>query len=180
MNLPDITDTSKDIRLLYFQMISHMANVDQDLDESEIALLRSEVVRLGLTESEGETIIAQGSLDEETIKRGFTSIKEARLEYSFLLDLIFMAMADGLLHDAERVYLAKINDWVSIPRADFHSLVYFAQSSLNVESPEDIDPMVDYMIQNFFRWARQEHVQLYQQTTFALNQEVDQYLKNEL
>ena len=180
MNLPDITQTPKEIRLVYFQLINHMANVDQDLDESEIALLRSEVVRLGLSEAEGEAIIANGGMDEAAINTAFGVIKQARLEYSFLLDLIFMAMADGLLHDAEKVYLAKINDWVSIPRADFHSLVYFAQSCLNVTSIEDIDPMVEYMIENFFRWARQDHVQLYQQTTFALNESVDEYLKNEL
>ena len=180
MNLPDIALAPKYSREVYFSLLTHMAHVDENLDESEVELLKSEAKRLGLNESDAKTIMARGKMDESEVDRGFDAIRKERMEYSFLLDLIFMAMADGFLHDNERVYLAKINDRVAVSRADFHSLVYFAQSSLGVKSPDEIDPMVEYMIENFFRWARQDHVRLYRQTTFALNEEVDLFLKNEL
>lgn len=180
MTLPDILEFDATTRSLYLRLVAHMAAVDGDLDDSEVALLEQMAHRFDLGEADKQQIKGKVRLSDEEIKAGFEDLKAKKLEYSFLLDLISMAMADGLLHDAEKVYLAKINDLVGIPRSDFHNLIYFAQAARNVEDPKTMDPMLGYVFDNFFRWARQEHVRLFRQTTFAPSQSVDSYLKHEL
>ena len=42
------------------------------------------------------------------------------------------------------------------------------------------DPMYQYFIDNFFQWARKSDVKLFKQTTFAINDKVDEALKADL
>jgi len=180
MNLADINQVAVNSRFLYLQMVGYMASVDGDLDHSELELLTEMIQSLQLPEDLATEVLKLPRLDDDQLKSGFEQIQSENLQYSFVLDLIIMAMADGFLHDAERVYLAKVNDWVKIPRADFHNLVYFAQTANSIVDPKNIDPMAQYVIDNFFLWARQSHINLFQQTHFAQNESIDQYLKNEL
>ncbi|MDT8446717.1 MAG: TerB family tellurite resistance protein [bacterium] len=180
MTLADITKFPAQTRSLYLRLVAHMAAVDGSLDESEVELLESMFTRFGISAAEHDQLVSKVQLSEAEIQSGFEELRQKKMQYSFLLDLISMAMADGLLHDAEKVYLAKINDLVGIPRADFHNLIYFAQAARNVEDPQNMDPMLGYIFDNFFRWARQDHITLYRETTFAPSVLVDQYLKDEL
>lgn len=180
MNLADITLVPEEIRFLYLRMVSHMASVDGELADSELALLTNMIGKFKLPKKKQKSILSSTSLTEEEVKEGFEKLRANQLQYSFLLDLIIMAMADGFLHDAEKVFLAKVNDWVQIPRAEFHNLIYFAQSAASVVDTSNIDPILSYVFENFFRWARQGHVKLFQQTHFAVSDAVDLYLKHEL
>jgi len=180
MNLADITQVAVNSRFLYLQMVGHMASVDGNLDDSELELLTNMIHRFELSQEMEAELLKLPRLSDEQIKDGFNEIQSENLQYSFILDLIIMAMADGFLHDAERVYLAKINDWIKIPRADFHNLIYFAQTATMIEDTKNIDPMLQYVIDNFYLWARQSHINLFHQTHFAKSESVDQYLKNEL
>ena len=180
MNLADMNQIPVEIRFLYLKMVGNMASVDGDLDPSELELLKDMISRLELPSPYAQQVLELPRLSDEDLKAGFQEIQAQQLQYSFVLDLIIMPMADGFLHDAERVYLAQINDWVKIPRADFHNLIYFAQSASSIQDPSNIDPILNYVIDNFFSWARQDHVQLFTQTHFAQNESVDLYLKNEL
>src|SRR3989339_1173445 len=155
MNLADITRVPEEIRFLYLRLVSHMASVDGELAESELALLNNMIVKFKIPKKHQKTILGSTALTEAEVKSGFEELRTNQLHYSFLLDLIIMAMADGYLHDAEKVFLAKVNDWVKIPRAEFHNLIYFAQSAASVGDTSNIDPILSYVFENFFRWARQ-------------------------
>ena len=91
-----------------------------------------------------------------------------------------MAMADGVLQEEEKRFLAQIRNLIQIPAVDFHNLLNFAQTTGSLDLNSVIDPMYSYVIDGFFSWARQSQVKLYLQTAFALNPKVDAYLKANL
>ena len=180
MNLADITEKKPEIRATYLRLISHMASVDGDLDEKELKHLKGLTEAFQIPEKYQEEIFQEGTLSKSEVEEGFVALKKEHMEYSFFLDLINMAMADKVLMEEERRMLAHIQSLIGISSVDFHNLMNFAQTTISVDLNAVIDPMYSYVIENFFGWARQGHVTLFRQTSFAVEPKVDEYLKGQL
>lgn len=180
MRLFDITKHSLKARVLYLDLISHMAQVDGSLEKVELAHLRFLLGSFEVPEKYHSGIIANTSYQPEQITVAFEDLKQRKLHYSFFLDLVVMAMADGVLQDAEKRFLAQIRNLIQIPAVDFHNLINFAQTTGSLDLNAVIDPMYSYVIDGFFAWARHGQVKLYRQTAFALNPKVDAHLKANL
>lgn len=180
MRLADITKHSLKARVLYLDLISHMAQVDGTLDQVELEHLHALLQAFDVPEKYHAKIIAKSVYEPQEIAAAFEDLKQRKLHYSFFLDLMVMAMADGVLQEEEKRFLAQIRNLLQVPAVDFHNLINFAQTTGSLDLNLVIDPMYSYVIDGFFNWARQGQVKLYHQTAFALNPKVDAHLKANL
>jgi len=180
MRLPDICRTSGKTRLKYLSLVGYMARIDGQMDEEEISLLRKMSKRFQMNEKQEAIIFSEQTFSEKEIEALFIELKEKHLQYSFILDLIAMAIADGIILEPERLMLAQISGLIGLPPEQFHNLVNFSQATSNLDESANNDPMYQYVIDMFFQWARKGDVKLFKQTTFAINDKVDAYLKEDL
>ncbi len=164
----------------YLSLIAHMARIDGKFDRNEIALLKKMATQFEMSDKHKDQIFAKQSFSNKQIKAIFQDLKENNLHYSFILDLIAMAIADGVILDQERMMLTQIASLIGLRHEEFHKLINFAQATSNIDDDNHTDPMFQYVIDMFFLWARQKDVKLYKQTTFALNEKVDASLKERL
>lgn len=180
MRLPDISKKTVKLRVQYLSLIGHMARIDGRFDQKEKALLRKMVAQFKISEKYTNEIFAEHLFDDQKIQEVFIDLKNNKLHHSFILDLIAMAIADGVILEEERMMLSQIAELIGLNHEEFHKLINFAQAASSLSDNEHNDPMFQYSIDMFFQWARQKDVKLYKQTTFALNEKVDDYLKTDL
>ncbi|MDH5559590.1 MAG: TerB family tellurite resistance protein [Deltaproteobacteria bacterium] len=180
MRLPNICRTSVKTRVNYLSLISHMARIDNKLDKNEVELLEKMIGNFGLNEKHKERIIKTQDYNDAQIEAIFNEIKSKKLHYSFFLDLIAMAVVDGVIMDEEKIMLGQIVKLIGIPRDDFHNIINFAHSTLGMDVNILIDPMYSYVINSFFDWVHQKNVKIFSQTTLAIDDKIDAYLKNKL
>ena len=110
MRLPDITRKKVRLRVQYLSLIGHMARIDGKFDEREVDLLKRMAIRFKLSEKNKNLIFTKLVISEQQIDETFQELKTNKLHYSFILDLIAMAMADGVILEQERcnlIYLTK-------------------------------------------------------------------------
>lgn len=180
MRLFDISRKRTTIRIQYLSLIGHMARIDGKFDKKEIALLKKMTDQFGVSKKHEGKIFERQDFTDEQVSLIFNDLKKDRLHYSFMLDLIAMATADGVILEQERLMLSQIARLIGLKHEDFHNLINFAQATSSLSDDNHNDPMFQYVIEMFFRWARQKDVKLYKQTTFALNEKVDEALKKDL
>lgn len=180
MKLPDICRTSIKTRMKYLSLVSYMARIDGQLDDTEINLLKKMADRFKLSSDQQSQIIREKDYSESEIEEIFIELKNNKLQHSFILDLIAMALADGIILEPERLMLAQISGLIGLEHEEFHNLINFAQATSNLDEDNNNDPMYQYVIDMFFEWARSKDVKMYKQTTFAINENVDASLKNDL
>jgi uncharacterized tellurite resistance protein B-like protein len=180
MRLPDICRTAIKTRTQYLSLIGYMARIDGQLDDVEIILLQKLTKQFEITDKFKDQVFEDKAFSESEIEKIFIELKSKNLEYSFILDLIAMAIADGVILEPERMMLAQIAGLIGLPHEEFHNLINFAQAVSNLDENTFDDPMYQYFIDNFFQWARKSDVKLFKQTTFAINDKVDAALKADL
>ncbi len=180
MRLPDISKKRVNIRVQYLSLIGHMARIDGKFDKKEFELLRKMTDQFKISDKHKNTIFEKQDFSDRQVKLIFNDLKENHLHYSFMLDLIAMATADGIILEPERLMLTQISQLIGLKHEEFHKLINFAQATSSLSDNNHNDPMFQYVIEMFFRWARQKDVKLFKQTTFALNEKVDKALKKDL
>ena len=180
MRLPNICNQPVKIRVIYLSLISYMARIDQTIDDEELRHLTTLSQRFSIPAKYQGQIFTDIALSPTEVESGFTELAERKLHYSFFLDLVVMAMADGVLMEEERIMLAQIQRLIQIPSVDMHNLLTFAQTTIGLDINVMVDPMYSYVIDNFFNWAGQSHVRLFKQTSFSINPKTDEYLKAQL
>ena len=177
MRLPDISKKGIKIRAEYLSLIGYMARIDGEFDKKEVTLLRKMVTDFKISEKYKEQIFSKKPFTDQQIKETYNKLKSNNLHHSFILDLIAMALADGVILQTERMMLIQIAELIGLEHDEFHRLINFAQATSNLNEDNHNDPMYQYVIDLFFQWARHKDVKLYKQTTFALNEKVDAFLK---
>ena len=177
MQLQDILQVELGIRVTYLSMISLMASADGQLDDEELDFLNLKFEAFEIPEEHRAEIMKVERLDQGALQHNFRELVKEQLHYSFLLDLIIMAVADGHIQNREREMLQKIKQYIGIPSSDYHNLINFAQASAGKDDIEKIDPNQLNVLEQFYRWAGECSIPLYEQTGFALNPAVDRDLK---
>ncbi len=180
MNLPTICDSSKKLRISYLTLINYMASIDGQFDEKEIGLLRKMILKFSLSEKDSKKIFVEQKFSKKQIDKTFSHLKKDNLHYSFILDLIAMASADGIILQPEKLMLAQISGLIGLTNDEFYNLINFSQATSNIELNDCIDPMYEYVITLFFDWVKNKNVILFQETTLAVDNKVDIFLKNDL
>ena len=157
-----------------------MANIDGHMDKNEQLLINKMYEHFALSKPKDKKNDKLRDYTEEKIAKDFQKLKINNLHYSFFLDLIAMALADGYIMDSEKMMLAQIAELLELGNEEFYSLINFSQAVSNIDIETGFDPMFEYVINNFFQWIKENNVTLYHQTTLAFDSDVDQYLKNRL
>lgn len=157
-----------------------MANIDGHMDKNEQVLIDKMCACFFLTKQSYKKNSGLKKYTEKTIADDFHKLKTENLHYSFFLDLIAMALADGCIMDSEKMLLAQIAGLLKLGNEEFYSLINFSQAVSHIDINAGFDPMFEYAINNFFQWVKENNITLYRETTLAFNSEVDQYLKNRL
>lgn len=180
MALPDICKKGISVRQCYLSLIFYMANIDGSVDPSERSLIVKMADRFRLPSLSLEGREETPNYSEKEIKDAFTILKLQNLHYSFFLDLIAMALADGSILESEKMMLAQIAGLLELGNEEFYSLINFSQAVSNIDVKLGFDPMFEYAINDFCRWVSENSVTLYQQTILAIDEDVDRYLKKRL
>ena len=168
------------MRVQYLTLIGHMARIDGKFDKKEALLLQKMANQFKIAKKHHDAIFKKQEISNRKIKSIFNELKANQLHYSFILDLIAMATADGIILEPERLMLSQISRLIGLKHEEFHNLLNFAQATSSLNDDNHNDPMFQYVIEMFFRWARQKDVKLYKQTTFAINEKIDKTLKEDL
>ena len=180
MNLPTICDSRKKLRISYLSLINYMARIDGQLDKKEISLLRKMILKFCLLDQDSKKIFTNKEFSKKQINKIFCQLKKDNLHYSFILDLIAMALADGVILQPEKIMLAQISVLLGLTKDEFYNLINFSQATSKIKLNVCIDPMYQYVIEMFFVWVKNKKVTLYQETTLSINDKVDAFLKYDL
>lgn len=180
MELVDITIKDLNSRIQYLSLIGHMARIDGELAEEEITLWNDMANRFDIPELHKEKIYFDRKYSEDEVEEVFQKLRNQDLHYSFFLDLLAMALVDGVILEEERLMLLHICELIGISHQSFHNLINFSQATASIDVESPIDSMFSYVIEMFFQWASQSHVTIYKQTTLAVDPKVDKYLKEGL
>ncbi len=180
MSLPSICGSDEDLRVRYLSLIHHMARIDGHFAVKEVALLEKMVDRFRIRRSRHGEIFAERGYSEEQIKSIFQDLKRESLHYSFILDLMAMAAADGVIVDAERTMLSQIATLIGLSKDEFYNLMNFVRVTSGLEGRSRVDPMYRYAIDSFIDWVREKEIVLFGETTLALDRKVDAQLKRDL
>lgn len=180
MKLKDIRKTPISTRIAYLKLIAQMAAIDNNLEGNELELLERMITRFEIKENDRQTILRRQIIPEEEFNSMIKELKAKKLHYSFMMDLIAMAVVDGIIMDTERILLAQVMELLNIHTEEFHNLLNFAQIVSHASTDYPIDPMYSSVINMVLRWAKSKNVHLYQQTTFAIAEEIDIELKEQL
>ena len=150
MKLPDINNKKANLRVQYLSLIGYMARIDGKFDDKEKNLLKKMADRFQLSEKNKKLIFTQKKFNEGQINETFQELKKNKLHYSFILDLISMAMADGMILEPERMMLSQVARLIGLKHEEFHNLINFVQATSNLNDDNHNDPMFQYVIEMFF------------------------------
>ena len=180
MGLLDICETDLATRVQYVTLVAHMARIDGQLVGSEQRLLAEITEKFCIPKHMQVGIYVETQFEEDDISAIFLNLKNAGLQHSFILDLIAMALVDGVILDSEQMMLAQISGLIGLSNDEFYNLVNFSQATSALDVNTRIDPMYQYVIDAFFEWVKTKNIRLFKQTSLSVKESVDQFLKKDL
>ena len=177
--LPDISEYSWQKRRDYLTLVAAVAASDNKLHKSELALLEDWLGAFKLKDKSRDAVmaVARGKvkLDQPAVERRLAG---TNLVYSLLLDLMGMAMADGVLMDKEIALLRRIAAHLKVDALAFDILIEFVHAvyqSAGMDSPE---PLYEYSIESAFSLLQKNGVKLFRHTLLCVaSPECDENLK---
>lgn len=181
MTLLNICDVvSLENRVKYLSLLCRMASVDGKISQDELMFLKYKVDQFQIPSDRESDICNSANYIELDCNSVFNDLKENELEYSFFMDLIAMAMVDGVVMESERELLLRVLNRTKLSLEEYHNMINFAQVVIYSSADYPIDPMYSSIIEMQFHWLTQNKIKLFWQTTFAFAVEIDMKLKHQL
>ncbi len=175
---PDIAQHPWEHRRDYLILVAAIAASDSQLHPDELKLLTAWMDRFNLTgEARAEVlrVANRGEIDLEEIARRLTG---SSLTWSVMLDMMGMAMADGVLMDDEILLLRGLASVLKIDPIDFNILIEFVHSAHQAAQLSNPEPLYEHAIESAFELLRKRHVKLFDHTRLCVNYPAyDQQLK---
>lgn len=176
--LPDIKDYPWQCRRDYLMLVAAVAVIDQELHPDEIRLLEGWIDDFKLTPKSRQAVLEvlnRKPLNRESIER---RLGRTDLVYSLMLDLMGMAMADGVLMDNEIHLLRGIADNLNIDPIDFNILIEFIHSAHQAAKETSPEPLYEHNIESAFKLLAKKKVRLFPHTLLCVSSpEFDSALK---
>ena len=174
----NIADYSADQRQDYLLMIGAVAASDGQIHPTELALLKTWMEFFQLDENRRKTIL-------ESIRQSTTNITELEKRlaetdfvFSLILDMMGMAMADGILMDDEIFLLQKVAQNLKLKRTDFQILIEFVHAAHQASRLNNPEPLYEHSIESAFELMRMRNVRLFPHTLLCpTSKDFDQQLK---
>lgn len=163
----------------YLMLVAAVAVSDEDLHPDELELLKLWVERFRLPPKSREAVfevLDNKPLDRPRIER---RLSRTDLVYSLMLDLMGMAMADGILMDKEIHFLRAISENLEIDPIDFNILIEFIHSAHQAAQMDNPEPLYEHNIESAFQLMLKRKVRLFPHTLLCVSSpDYDLQLKN--
>ena len=170
--LPNIRDYPWQRRKDYLMLVAAMAAADNWLHVKESELLERWARDFGLTKTITDKVmeVAKGKplRNQRTILK---RLAQTDLTFSLMLDLMNMAMVDGVLMDDEINLLRGISKELLIDPMDFNILIEFVHSAYQASALDNPEPLYEHNINNAFTLLRKKHARLFQHTVLCVASE---------
>ncbi|MCH8887401.1 MAG: TerB family tellurite resistance protein [SAR324 cluster bacterium] len=176
--LTEISDYPWRWRRDYLMLVAAVAVSDEELHPDEMELLKRWVEQFRLPPKSREAVFAvlkNKPLDRPRIER---RLSRTDLVYSLMLDLMGMAMADGILMDKEIHFLRGIAENLEIDPIDFNILIEFIHSAHQAAQMDNPEPLYEHNIESAFQLMLKRNVRLFPHTLLCVSSpEYDLQLK---
>lgn len=162
--LPDISKYSWQKRRDYLLLIAAVAASDGSMHPDELNLLNRWMDSFKLPAASRQTVLAtanQAPLALEELKR---RLANSDLVYSLMLDMMGMAMADGVLMDKEINLLREVAEGLAVDPIDFNILIEFVHSAHQASMLSNPEPLYEHSIESAFKLLRKRKVRLFPHT----------------
>ena len=164
MDIPDILKYSWQQRRDYLLLIAAVAASDGSIHPDELSLLNKWMGSFKLPPKSQKSILAtanQAPLKLEELER---RLANSDLIFSLMLDMMGMAMADGVLMDDEMEMLRGVAENLLINPTDFNILIEFVHSAHQASMLTNPEPLYEHNIDSAFRLMRKRKVRLFPHT----------------
>lgn len=179
VDMPDISRYPWQRRKDYLMLVAAVAAIDQDLHPHELALLNEWMDQFKLPPKSRAAVLAVANYQplqrRQAIER---RLGKTDLVYSLMLDLMGMAMADGVLMDNEISLLRGIAENLNFDPIDFHILIEFIHSAHQAAQLDNPEPLYEHNMISAFELLRDKKVRLFPHTLLCVSSaEFDRKLK---
>ncbi len=160
-------------------LIAAVAMADDDLHPDELALLERWIAQFRLGPQSRKAVLAivrrKVHPNCEAIER---RLGRSDLRYSLMLDLMSMAMADGVLMDKEIHMLRGISRNLAVDPFDFNILIEFVHAAHQAAQLSNPEPLYEHNIESAFELLAKKKVRLFPHTLLCVSSpEFDRDLK---
>jgi uncharacterized tellurite resistance protein B-like protein len=175
---PDITRHPWEHRRDYLILVSAIAASDGELHPDELKLLTGWMDRFELPPEAREAVLHVANRGDVDLVEIATRLASTPLTWSVMLDMMGMAMADGVLMDDEILLLRGLASVLQIDPVDFNILIDFVHSAHQAAQISNPEPLYEHAIESAFQLLSKRHVKLFKHTRLCVNYpEYDTLLK---
>jgi uncharacterized tellurite resistance protein B-like protein len=178
VHLPDIASYPWQRRKDYLMLVAAVAASDDELHPDELNLLQRWIEQFQLSPKSRQAVLeiahrkpaSRAPGTRKPFARGPVArrLGKTDLTYSLMLDLMGMAMADGVLMDDEIGLLRGIADVLDFDPIDFNILIEFIHAAYQASQLDSPEPLYEYSIESAFQLLRDKHVRLFPHTLLCV------------
>ena len=162
--LKNIADYPSEQRQDYLLLIAAVAASDGAIHPDEMNLLSSWMDSFKLSDASREVILANIHKPATDLEQLEKKLARTELVFSLMLDMMGMAMADGVLMDDEIYMLRDVAENLNLSARDFDILIEFVHSAHQASMLSNPEPLYEHNIQSAFQLMRKRKVQLFPHT----------------
>jgi tellurite resistance protein len=177
--LPDISKYPPARRRDYLMLVAAVAASDNELHPEELRLLEGWMQHFELPARYRREVLAAAHRESGDMMKVQRRLSKTDLKYSLLLDMMGMAMADGVLMDDERAVLQEVAGALDLDSIDFNIMMDFVHAAHQASMLQSPEPLYEYNISSAFELFRDRDVQLFPHTLLCVGSpEFDMELKS--
>jgi len=178
LELPTISSYSPAKRRDYLMLVAAVAASDAELHPDEMLLLERWMREFALPARYRKEVMAAAHRETGDIAKAERRLSKTDLTYSLLLDMMGMAMADGVLMDDERALLRDVADALNVDPIEFNIMIEFVHAAHQASFLTNPEPLFEHNIASAFELFRERQVRLFEHTLLCVGSpEFDHELK---
>jgi uncharacterized tellurite resistance protein B-like protein len=162
--LPSIVKYSWRERRDYLMLVAAVAASDASLDPRELALLTRWLDEFHITPKSRREVLSVANREPVDLAAIQHRLARTDLVCSAMLDMMGMAMADGILMDDEILALQHIAAGLGVDPLHFNILIEFVHSAHQAAQLKNPEPLYEHNIEAAFELLRRKRVQLFPHT----------------
>ena len=162
--LADIVEYPVQERLDYLLLVAAVAASDGLIHPDELSLLNQWMDSFKLPGKSRENVLAAANQSPLDLQKLEKRLANSGLIYSLMLDMMGMAMADGVLMDKEIELLRDVAVALKLAPLDFNILIEFVHSAHQASMLTNPEPLYEHNIDSAFELLRKRKVKLFPHT----------------
>ena len=177
--LPDISSYPPARRRDYLMLVAAVAASDNELHPDELSLLEQWMRHFDLPARYRREVLAAARRVGGDLVKIQRRLSKTDLKYSLLLDMMGMAMADGIVMDDERALLQDVADTLNLDPIEFNIMIEFVHAAHQASTLSSPEPLYEYNISSAFELFRDRRVRIFAHTLLCVGSpEFDLELKS--